>query len=175
MGLGAGLWVAVVWSAYGQLADPCIGPVGLDRVAGLGATAEWQGGSWGGARLRVCLVIAWGVGRREGRTGGPFHSPGLPRRTASCTALARARANLPRVAPCARPPPPPHREYASFRVSSEGELQGVGMLIANEPVNGHLLVLAPIKGGPADRAGVLPGDELTSINGMSMEVGRYVC
>ncbi len=64
------------------------------------------------------------------------------------------------------------REYATFRVSSDGELQGVGMLIANEPINGHLLVLAPIKGGPADRAGILPGDELTSINGMSLEVGR---
>lgn len=43
------------------------------------------------------------------------------------------------------------------------------MLIANEPINGHLLVLAPIKGGPADRAGILPGDELTSINGESLE------
>lgn len=63
----------------------------------------------------------------------------------------------------------PPEEYASFRVSSDGELQGVGMLIANEPVNGHLLVLAPIKGGPADRAGILPGDEVTSINGESME------
>ncbi|GIL52993.1 hypothetical protein Vafri_8708 [Volvox africanus] len=63
----------------------------------------------------------------------------------------------------------PPEEYAAFRVSSDGELQGVGMLIANEPINGHLLVLAPIKGGPADRAGILPGDEVTSINGMSME------
>ncbi|KAG2449527.1 hypothetical protein HYH02_005669 [Chlamydomonas schloesseri] len=63
----------------------------------------------------------------------------------------------------------PPEEYAAFRVSSDGELQGVGMLIANEPVNGHLLVLAPIKGGPADRAGILPGDEVTSINGVSTE------
>lgn len=63
-----------------------------------------------------------------------------------------------------------HREYAQFRVSAEGELQGVGLLIANEPtVNGHLLVLAPIEGGPADRAGVLPGDEVVTINGQSME------
>lgn len=86
-----------------------------------------------------------------------------------------AHAGVSCAACCARPPPippVPRREYAAFRVSSDGELQGVGMLIANEPVNGHLLVLAPIKGGPADRAGVLPGDELTSINGMSMEVRR---
>lgn len=60
-------------------------------------------------------------------------------------------------APCVPPPAPPPREYQAFRVTSDGELQGVGMLIANESVNGHLLVLAPIKGGPADRAGVLPG------------------
>jgi hypothetical protein len=53
------------------------------------------------------------------------------------------------------------RDYQSFRVSTDGELQGVGLLIANQmSEEGHLLVLAPIKGGPADRAGVLPGDEV---------------
>jgi C-terminal processing protease CtpA/Prc len=59
----------------------------------------------------------------------------------------------------------PPDEYADFMVASNGEMQGVGMLIANEPVDGHLLVLAPIKGSPADRAGVRPGDILTAING----------
>lgn len=49
-------------------------------------------------------------------------------------------------------------EYADFRVSSDGELQGVGLLIANEPVNKHLLVLSAIKGGPADRAGITSGN-----------------
>lgn len=44
-------------------------------------------------------------------------------------------------------------------------LQGVGLLIANEPVNGHLKVLAPIVGGPADRAGIRSGDEVVSIDG----------
>lgn len=63
----------------------------------------------------------------------------------------------------------PPEEYANFRVSADGELQGVGLLIANEPVNGHLLVLAPIKGGPADRAGMLPGDEVVSINDESTD------
>ncbi|KAF8061390.1 CTPA3 [Scenedesmus sp. PABB004] len=58
----------------------------------------------------------------------------------------------------------PPSEYADFRVSSDGELQGVGLLIANEPVHNHLLVLSAIKGGPADRAGITSGDEVISIN-----------
>lgn len=57
-------------------------------------------------------------------------------------------------------------DYQRFRVSADGELQGVGLLIANQLSDGgHLLVLAPIKGGPADRAGVLPGDEVVTIDG----------
>lgn len=52
------------------------------------------------------------------------------------------------------------REYADFRVNSDGELQGVGLLIASDPSSGKLVVLSPIKGGPADRAGILPGDEV---------------
>ena len=45
-------------------------------------------------------------------------------------------------------------------MSSDGELQGVGLLIASDPSNGHLVVLASISGGPADRAGVQAGDEV---------------
>jgi C-terminal processing protease CtpA/Prc len=51
-----------------------------------------------------------------------------------------------------------HREYEDFRVSSDGELHGVGLLIANEPYNNHLLVLGSIRGGPADRAGIVSGE-----------------
>ena len=48
-------------------------------------------------------------------------------------------------------------------MSSDGEVQGVGLLIAQEPSSGRLVVLAPIRGGPADKAGVLPGDEVSSM------------
>ena len=51
--------------------------------------------------------------------------------------------------------------YQSFRVSTDGEMQGVGLLIASQMSDGgNLVVLSPIKGGPADRAGILPGDEV---------------
>lgn len=60
----------------------------------------------------------------------------------------------------------PPTEYADFRVSSDGELVGgVGLLVAQDPMSGRLVVLAPIKGSPADRAGIQPGDEVVSVNG----------
>jgi C-terminal processing protease CtpA/Prc len=59
----------------------------------------------------------------------------------------------------------PPREYADFRVGSDGELQGVGLLIASDPASGRLLVLAPISGSPAERAGIMPGDEVLSVDG----------
>ncbi|KAG1660190.1 hypothetical protein FOA52_007761 [Chlamydomonas sp. UWO 241] len=56
--------------------------------------------------------------------------------------------------------------YERFRVDSDGELQGVGLLIARSPAeHGGLLVLAPVHNSPAERAGVLPGDEVLTIDG----------
>lgn len=52
------------------------------------------------------------------------------------------------------------REYADFRMSSDGEVQGVGMLIASDTQTGRLVVLSPLEGGPAARAGVRSGDEV---------------
>lgn len=63
----------------------------------------------------------------------------------------------------------PPTEYADFRVSSDGEVQGVGLLIASDPDSGKLLVLAPIRGGPADRAGLRPGDLVVSIDGKATD------
>lgn len=53
------------------------------------------------------------------------------------------------------------REYASFRMDSTGELQGVGLLIASDPSSGKIVVLAPLRGSPAEKAGIMPGDEVT--------------
>ncbi len=42
----------------------------------------------------------------------------------------------------------------------------MGLLIASQLTEaGHLLVLAPVKGSPAERAGILPGDEVVQIDG----------
>ncbi|XP_008808206.1 carboxyl-terminal-processing peptidase 3, chloroplastic isoform X1 [Phoenix dactylifera] len=60
------------------------------------------------------------------------------------------------------------KEYRSFRIGSDGNLQGVGLFINKEPSSGRLVVLSCIEGSPADRAGIHEGDELIEIDGESL-------
>ncbi|KAF2307845.1 hypothetical protein GH714_032534 [Hevea brasiliensis] len=59
-------------------------------------------------------------------------------------------------------------EYQSFRIGNDGNLQGVGIFINNEPKSGHLVVLSCVEGSPASRAGIHEGDELIEINALSL-------
>ncbi|GJU74461.1 peptidase S41 family protein [Tanacetum coccineum] len=57
------------------------------------------------------------------------------------------------------------KEYQSFRIGSDGNVQGVGLFVNSEPKTGHLVVLSCVEGSPAARAGIHVGDELMEING----------
>ncbi|KAJ8635458.1 hypothetical protein MRB53_009725 [Persea americana] len=61
------------------------------------------------------------------------------------------------------------KEYQSFRIGSDGNLQGVGLYINVEPSSGHLVVLSCIEGSPAARAGIHEGDELIEIDGQKLD------
>jgi carboxyl-terminal processing protease len=67
----------------------------------------------------------------------------------------------------------PHSSYISpeelgqFRASVENEFGGVGIQIAID--GGTLLVVSPLYGTPAYRAGIVPGDRITEIDGDSTE------
>ncbi|XP_047958452.1 carboxyl-terminal-processing peptidase 3, chloroplastic [Salvia hispanica] len=61
------------------------------------------------------------------------------------------------------------KEYQSFRIGSDGNLQGVGLFINAEPKTGHLVVLSCIENSPAARAGIHEGDELMEINGERLD------
>ncbi|KVI12061.1 hypothetical protein Ccrd_009524 [Cynara cardunculus var. scolymus] len=61
------------------------------------------------------------------------------------------------------------KEYQSFRIGSDGNVQGVGLFVNTEPKNGHLIVLSCVEGSPADRAGIHVGDELVEINGERLD------
>ncbi|CAM8976258.1 unnamed protein product [Rhodiola kirilowii] len=61
------------------------------------------------------------------------------------------------------------KEYQSFRIGSDGNLQGVGLFINVEPSTGHLVVMSCVEGSPAARAGIHGGDELVEINGERLD------
>ncbi|EYU26067.1 hypothetical protein MIMGU_mgv1a025092mg, partial [Erythranthe guttata] len=62
------------------------------------------------------------------------------------------------------------KEYQSFRIGSDGNLQGVGLFINVQPQTGHVVVvLSCIKSSPAARAGIREGDELMEINGKRLD------
>ena len=56
----------------------------------------------------------------------------------------------------------------SFLMETEGDYEGVGMYISLDTEKNTVIVISPLKGSPAEEAGVLPGDYITEINGMSM-------
>jgi carboxyl-terminal processing protease len=57
----------------------------------------------------------------------------------------------------------PPEEYQAFQSDTEGQFGGVGIEVENK--NEQLIVLAPIEGSPAERAGVKSGDIIVSVDG----------
>jgi carboxyl-terminal processing protease len=55
-------------------------------------------------------------------------------------------------------------EYDEIRISSSGEYSGVGIELSME--DGQVVVVAPLDGSPAARAGVRPGDIIATIDGV---------
>jgi carboxyl-terminal processing protease len=69
----------------------------------------------------------------------------------------------------------PHTVYISpedFAVGIDiisGAFEGIGAQVDQDPVTGEIVIVAPFRDSPAEKAGVLPGDVLVSVNGESAE------
>ena len=61
----------------------------------------------------------------------------------------------------------PPKEAKLFADEVKGEFSGVGMEVTQK--DGLLTVISPLKGSPAEKAGILPGDILVKINGVTTE------
>ena len=65
----------------------------------------------------------------------------------------------------------PEKDYSDLDDTARGRYSGIGVDI--EPRDRKLVVRAIINGSPADKAGLNPGDVITSINGVPVR-GRYL-
>ncbi len=54
----------------------------------------------------------------------------------------------------------------AFQTQLKGEVTGIGAQV--EQKNGVLVIVAPLSGSPAEKAGLKPGDEILSVNGDSI-------
>lgn len=61
----------------------------------------------------------------------------------------------------------PPDQYHSLQVNTSGGLSGVGLQIAIDKESGDLIVIAPIEGSPAAKAGIQPKDHILKINDLS--------
>jgi len=57
-------------------------------------------------------------------------------------------------------------EMKEYMEEAVGKFVGIGVYIMNDTEKNQILVIAPIEGGPAAEAGILPGDIITKIDGV---------
>lgn len=58
------------------------------------------------------------------------------------------------------------QEYADANAGLEGEYEGIGAYVDTSAE--YLTIISPIPGSPAERAGILPGDQVVAIDGEDM-------
>ncbi|WP_049749483.1 S41 family peptidase [Synechococcus sp. CC9902] len=61
------------------------------------------------------------------------------------------------------------KQFKEMRIDTSGELMGVGIQLSLDKATKKLVVVSPIEGTPASRAGVLSKDVIVSIDGKSTE------
>ena len=61
------------------------------------------------------------------------------------------------------------KEFNEMRIDTTGELMGVGIQISVDEVTNEIVVVSPIEGSPAFRAGIKPKDIIKSIDGNPIE------
>jgi len=58
-------------------------------------------------------------------------------------------------------------ELEEYKISALGNYTGIGIYMVKDIERNLILVLSPIKGSPAEKAGILPGDILSKIDGVT--------
>jgi len=60
-------------------------------------------------------------------------------------------------------------QYMEFKSDIDQEFGGIGIIVSPDPTTKRLIVLSPVVGTPAHRAGVLAGDMIVKVDGTDIE------
>jgi len=61
-------------------------------------------------------------------------------------------------------------EYRDIRISTTGSYTGIGIEV--DEVGGNVMIVTPMAGSPAARAGIRSGDQIIAVNGISVEAAH---
>lgn len=61
----------------------------------------------------------------------------------------------------------PKEEMEEYTEEALGHYSGIGIYMVKDTETNSIMVLSPIKGGPAEAAGILPGDIITKVDGVA--------
>lgn len=59
-------------------------------------------------------------------------------------------------------------EFEDFMISVNGSFEGVGISLGSDKKTGGIVVVSPIDGTPAQKAGILPGDRIVKVDDVDM-------
>lgn len=65
----------------------------------------------------------------------------------------------------------PPKKYEDIKTETKGEFGGVGLVVSLR--DGKLVVVSPMEGTPAERAGIKAGDHIVEIDGVSTKKGQF--
>ena len=65
----------------------------------------------------------------------------------------------------------PSKAFKQLTIDTKGKFGGVGIIVSSQ--RGKLIVVSPIEGTPAYKAGIQPGDEIIAIDGVSIKEFKH--
>lgn len=61
----------------------------------------------------------------------------------------------------------PRKAFDQLTIDTQGKFGGIGIIVSSE--SDRLIIVRPIEGTPAEKAGILPGDEIVEIDGHAVK------
>lgn len=61
------------------------------------------------------------------------------------------------------------KDYEDLKTETRGTYAGIGIVVAADKTDNTIMVVSPIEGTPGEKAGILPGDKISKVNGIGVK------